>query len=162
MNHDLVGLDNRLNRFLVELHKAVSANQGDETYPFDVARMLSYLDAAQVYHNWMVAQPQLDLPETAPRMYKLMERPELPQVENESVNDMIRMFIIMRDEICCSQSARRPCGMNQFDSARFTSILLKMRNFITDFVQVATPLDMPESSPMMPSSGAGRGGIEPS
>jgi hypothetical protein len=162
MNHDVVGMDARLNRFITEFYKSVSSSQGDEYIPFDVTRAEKYLGAITKYQAWVTDQPMLDCPETAPRMYDLAVRPVVDLVENESVNDMIRMMIIARDELANSQSARRPCGFNEFDNARLSSYVLKMEKFLSDFVAVATPLDLPESSPKAPTSGAGRTGVEPS
>jgi len=162
MNHDLVGLYNRINRFLVEMQKSVSANQGEEVTVFDVDRLMSYLDAIEHYQKWMQGEPQLDLPETAPRKYLLEEAPLMEPVENESCNDACRMLIICRDELTNSQSARRPGGLNKFDDSRLSSICRKLRSFVTDYIGKALPLDLPESSPRSPSSGPGRMGIEPS
>ena len=162
LNHDMVGLYNRLNRFLVEMHKSVSSSQADEMISFDVSRLRTYLNAIKEYQKWMVAQPQLDLPETAPRKYELQASPPVPTVENESCNDVCRMLIICRDELTNSQSARRPAGLNEFDDSRLAAICTKVENFIDMYIEKATPLDLPESAPKHPTSGPGRGGIEPS
>jgi len=161
LNHDMVGLYNRLNRFCVEMHKSVSSSQADEFIEFDVTRLRTYLFAIKEYQKWMVAQPQLDLPETAPRKYTLDDPPVLDVVENESCNDVLRMLVICRDELTNSQSGRRPAGLNTFDDARLTAICLKVENFIDMYIEKATPIDLPESAPQRGISGPGRGGIEP-
>lgn len=157
-NHDVLGLYNRMNRFLVEFFKAVSS-ETSEMNEFDQARCATYLDAIDNYHAWVIAQPQLDLPETAPREYELETPPNVPIVENESINDICRLLVVGRDELINSQSARTAAGLNQFDSGRLTAIIAKTRAFLTDYVQATTPLDLPESSPKAPSSGAGLTGI---
>lgn len=157
-NHDIVGLYNRMNRFLEEAYKSVSS-AASEYNEFDMARSKSYLDAIDTYHDWVVAQPQLDLPETAPKEYALISPATIARVENESINDFIRIFEISRDELVNSQSARVAAGLLPFDSTRLRAITSKARLFLTTYVEPIAPLDMPESSPQAPSSGAGRGGI---
>jgi hypothetical protein len=157
-NHDIVGLYNRMNRFLVEMNKSTSS-QTSEVNDFDFTRANTYLDAIDTFHAWVIGQPALDLPETAPRLYKLEEAVTFNQVENENINDIVRMFTLARDELINTQSARNPANLNKFDSARLTAIIQKIRLFLSDYVGVATPLDMPESSPARPSSGMGRTGI---
>ena len=63
-NTDVYGLVRRINRFIVEIMKAQSSGVS-QTISFDVARARSYLGAVVAYHDWVVAQPLLDLPETA-------------------------------------------------------------------------------------------------
>lgn len=157
-NHDIVGLFNRINRFLVELNKAVSS-QTSEMNEFDQERLAKYLEAIDTYHDWVVDQPHLDLPETAPRTYVLEEVPVLNSVENESINDVIRILTLVRDELVNSQSARNPANLNKFDSSRLVNTIAKVRSFLEGYIIPITPLDMPESSPKKASSGAGSTGI---
>ena len=147
-----------MNRFLVEFIKAVSS-ETSEMNEFDQGRCASYLNAIDSYHAWVIAQPQLDLPETAPREYELETPPATPAVENESINDIVRMLVVARDELVNSQSARNAAGLNPFDSGRLTAIITKVRAFLTDYIQTVTPLDLPESSPKAASSGPGRLGV---
>ena len=158
LNHDIVGLYNRINRFLEEIHKS-SSSLVSEYNEFDMIRSKSYLTAIDRYHDWVVAQPQLDLPETSPKEYELLPPPEVGRVENESVNDLLRIFTLTRDSLINAQSARKPAGLESFDSARLRAITSKARKLLEDYVEPITPLDLPESSPQAPSSGAGRTGI---
>lgn len=157
-NHDVVGLYNRINDFMVELIKSVSS-QGSQMNEFDQVRLGSYLDAVDSYHSWVVSQPHLDLPETSPTEYTLRSFVEIPLVENESINDIIRMMTAMRGELINSQSARQAAGLIGFDSERLTAITEKARTFLVSYIGAVTPLDLPESSPEIESSGAGRTGI---
>ena len=157
-NQDVVGLYNRINDFIYEMFKSVSS-QTSEVNEFDQARLATYLNAIDTFHDWVMNQPHLDLPETSPRLYPLRAPDELPIVENENINDITRMMTVARDELTNSQSARVAAGLNKFDSARLTAMIEKLRRFLTDYIQIATPLDVPESSPAMPSSGHGRQGI---
>lgn len=157
-NHDVAGLYSRINRFIEELIKSVSSGTS-QVNAFDATRIKSYLNAIEVYTDWVLAQPQLDLPETHPRKIVLAESPAVSQVENESLNDLIRLFEILRDEIVNSQSARDGAGLNKFDSERLKSIVEKAKNFISSYVEGVSPLDLPESSPVRAGSGPGRTGI---
>ena len=157
-NHDIVGLYNRMNRFLVELQKSQSSSLS-KMVSFDQYRLVSYLDALDTYHAWVVGQPQLDLPETTPRFYSLEAGPEIVDTESEEVNDAVRLLVLARDELINSQSARQGSGMVSFDSVRLTAVIEKTRQFLVTYIQVATPLDQPESSPMKPVTGPGLGGV---
>lgn len=157
-NHDVLGLFNRINRFIVEMFKSVSS-QSSEVNEFDTNRCLSYLDAIDRFHDWIIAQPQLDLPETSPRIYMLDQPPIWTETENESVNDIVRLFELARDELIHSQTSRHGSNIIGFDSSRFRDIIEKTRKFITDYVIPTTPLDLPESSPKRDTSGTGETGI---
>ena len=64
-NTDVYGLVRRMNRFILEM--ALSQSSGvSKTTSFDVGRALSYINAVRQYLAWVVAQPELDLPETGP------------------------------------------------------------------------------------------------
>lgn len=157
-NHDIAGLNARINRFIEELIKSVSSGTS-QVNEFDQARLTTYLDAIDIYHAWVIAQPHLDLPETHPRPILLEANPETPDVENENVNDIVRILEIARDELVNSQSARDGASLNKFDSARLKAVISKVRAFLETYVKIATPLDLPESSPQAAQSGPGRTGI---
>lgn len=157
-NHDIVGIQTRLNRFITEMYNSVS-NGTSQTNTFDQVRLSSYLDAIDGYHAWVLGQPHLDLPETSPRAYALEANPVIADIENEDLADVIRMLQISRDEIVNSQSARDAAGLNKFDSARLSSIVAKVRAFLTSYMTKVSPLDLPESSPQDPLSGPGKLGV---
>lgn len=159
-NHDVDGICRRVERFRKELFHTVSSGVS-EVNAHDRERLVSYLNALRAYHAWVIGQPQLDLPETHPRSYEVEDTVEYPQVENENVNDCLRLMALMRDEMLNSQSAREPSGLNKFDSGRLVMILDKADAFIATYVDVSTPLDLPESSPKTTPSGPGRTGLNP-
>lgn len=157
-NTDIAGLHARINRYIIEHNRSVSANVS-QVNPFDQARWLSYLTALRTFHAWMIGQPQLDLPETAPLPITLEENPAITDVDNESVNDLLRMLVALREEAVNSQSARNPTGMQIHDTNRFLAQITKMEAFIKDYISVILPLDQPESSPSAPMNAAGRLGV---
>lgn len=157
-NHDIAGLNSRMNRFIEELVKSVSSGTS-QLNQFDQQRLTTYLDAIDTYHGWVIAQPNLDLPETHPRAITLTQVVPPITVENDSINDLVRLLTIARDEIVNSQSARDAAGLNPFDSARLRNIINKSRKFLSDYIVPTNPLDLPESSPAVAQSGPGRTGI---
>jgi hypothetical protein len=157
-NHDIVGLYNRLNRFVTELGKSVSANVS-QMNEFDQARLQSYIDNVRKYMTWITSQPQLDLPETTPRPYVLEAPISIADVESEEVDDLIRMLSLARDELIGSQSARMGSNMIPFDVNRFMAAIEKTEAFLKNYVQAVTPIDLPESSPQDPMTAPGHGGV---
>ncbi len=157
-NHDIVGIYNRLNRFLMELALSVSSNVSQMNL-FDQARLQSYLDNITRYTNHVVAQPQLDLPETTPMLWDLEPMMTLPDTENEEIADLLRILRLSELELINSQSARLGSGLIPFDERRFRAVIAKAQAFLTDYIQVATPLDLPESSPDEVVTGIGKTGV---
>ena len=157
-NQDIAGLHARLNRFLREIHKSASSGLAAITTP-DMARFKSYLNAVTVYQTWVVGQPELDLPETHPRVYTLEVITPLSDVNNEAVNDFLRMLENTRDELVNAASARRAAGLSASDSKRLSDNITKATSFLVDYVEPITPLDLPETSPAAVSSGVGTTGI---
>jgi glycyl-tRNA synthetase beta subunit len=157
-NHDILGFYNRINKFIEEVMKSQSSNLS-EVNDFDKNRLRSYLSAMRFYHDQVQSAPDLDLPETTPRLYDLREKPVVPDMENESCADICRLFEILRDEMINSQSARRGAKLVSFDSARLIQVISKVESFLSNYVDVATPLDLPESAPRATMTGEGRKGI---
>lgn len=157
-NSDVAGLHRRLNRFIVEMAKSAS-NQSSIMSEFDQNRLASYLQAIRAYVGWVTSQPLLDLPETSPKEFVLDADPEIPVVENESITDILRMLEVAREEMVNGQSARMPCGLMKFDVGRLDAIVGKIEKFLSDYVAVITPLDLPESSPSRPIQPSGAKGV---
>jgi hypothetical protein len=147
-NHDVVGVYNRLNRFICELIGSQSSGVS-MTNQFDMDRMASYLDSIDKYHDWILAESQLDLPETKGLQYTLELPPVVPALENEDLEDMVRLFVLTRRELTNSQSARVGSGLPiRQDSARLRAITDKARKFLTTYMTPVQPLDLPASSPL--------------
>ena len=157
-NTDIFSLVRRLNRFIQEMIKSQSSGVS-QTMPFDVTRVMSYASSVRSYVAWVVAQPLLDLPETGPQEMPLPDSPTLEAVENESVYDICVLLEIARDELANSQSARLSTNLLKYDHDRLLAIVTKLENFVKQYIAVAEPLDLPESSPMQEVSGPGRQGV---
>jgi hypothetical protein len=147
-NTDVYGLVRRINRFIVEIMKSQSSGVS-QTISFDVQRARSYLGAVVAYHDWVVAQPFIDLPSP----------PVVPLFENESLYDLCMLLELAREELANSQSSQLSSNLISFDSSRLMAIIGKASKFITDYVTVVDPLDQPETSPMTLTTGQGLLGV---
>jgi hypothetical protein len=147
-NHDVVMLWDKVSRFHVELSKSQSAPVSGMIQP-DQIRLTSYIADLRACLTWVQAIPQLDMPETHPRPYKLEPFPPEVNVENESINVILRLVRAAAVELVNSQSARYASRLQPFDEARFTAIVDKIEAFLVNYIQGAAtvPLDIPESSP---------------
>jgi hypothetical protein len=157
-NQDVRGLASRINRFITELMLSSSANLANVS-EFDAGRLESYIRAIRTYHDWVVGQPALDLPETAPRLYELDANPAVPVMENEAIRDTIVMLEVARDELINSQSARMPVGLLSFDSDRVSRVVDKVEAFLNSYIREVQPLDLPESSPQRAMTPSGKLGV---
>lgn len=147
-NHDVNGIYNRINRFIMEVVGSQSSGVS-LTNTFDMARLASYLDSLDKYHDWVLSESQLDLPETKGMTYALELAPVVPPLENEDLEDFVRMFVLARREICNSQSARMGSGLPiKQDSIRLRALTDKARKFLLNYMTPVQPLDLPASSPL--------------
>lgn len=157
-NHDIVGLVSRIQRFMEELAKSSSSGVSLMN-SFDQTRLASYLSAITTYQAWVMANPQVDFPETNRMLWDVKPLVGVLSVENESIQDLLRMLHLCCVELLNCQSARVPSGLISFDAARLTSYITKASNFLTSYIQKADPLDLPESSPEVPMTAAGKTGV---
>lgn len=159
LNADSVSYRKLLNRCIEEALYCQSSNHS-KYMKADLTRLGAQLSALRFQLAFMAAQPEQDLPETNPREYPLEANPEIFQVENDQVNHVVNLLILARDEMDHSQTARMSSGINPFDLERQRDhYVARIETYIRDFVNVATPLDLPESSPRRKIQGAGRTGV---
>lgn len=157
-NTDIYGFVARGNRFIMEIAKAQSSGVSG-TIPFDVERAKSYVSGLRKYVAYFTAQPLLDLPKTGPTEIDLPVKAVIPRMENDSSYDLCTLISLAVDEISDSESSRLPTNLLSFDKIRVTALLDRMDNFIDNFIIVVNPLDTPETSPSVPSTGQGVRGI---
>lgn len=155
VNHDAVGIYDRLARIYTELARSQSAPISGMVTG-DKVRLRSYITELRAFQSWVMAQPELDLPESHPRPYVLEEFPSEIDVESEEIATILRLIRAAAVELVNSQSARMPCRLQPFDAARQTAIVDKVEAFLVNFVEKVTPVDLPESSPQeaLPPDGA--------
>ena len=157
-NHDIVGLINRHYRIMEELHKSQSSNKAGMKGA-DQLRLIQYIKELRSQISWVQAQPELDLPESHPHQFDLEEIPVLSRVDNEAVNDLIRMLNLSCYELLHSASARDSARLNSYDLERCSKVIDKCESYLMDHIQPSTPGDYPESMPRDAMSGAGRTGV---
>lgn len=158
-NHDVVWLYKQLGRFHQELAKSQSSPVSGMIAP-DQQRLQSYIDNLRSAITFVQDMPILDLPETHPRPYTLEPFPEETNVENESINVLLRLMRAAAVELSNSQSARFSSRLQPFDEARFVAIINKVEAFLKNYIQTsAVPLDIPESSPEENMTTDGRMGV---
>lgn len=156
-NHDIVGMIRLMRRFEKELEKAVSSGVS-ELSKFDLDRLVSYVSALKKFKAFSVTQPELDLPESSPMEIELGDLEPLKDVENDNIAYLLNFFRVFKIELVNSQSARRSAGLIEHDSTRFDSYVAKVEEYIK-YIGDTSPLDLPESSPMVEVSGSGNLGI---
>lgn len=161
LNHDIVGIHNRIVRMIYELYKSQSANSSGVNQ-FDADRIQSWLNDVRSRIDWTQKEPAVDLPETHPTQFELRAMPELADVENEDINDMIRLCKLGCIELAESASARDPARMNKFDHSRCEAVINKMESLLVNHIAKVTPVDRPESSPRAPGISQGRRGLNQS
>ena len=157
-NLDVTYCNDKLCRYTYEVIKSVSANLS-ATITFDAARTLSYFSDMDAAIAYVVSQPQLDLPESHPTMHAIEPFPEIPNMESDEMDHIVRLLKAARTELVNSQSSRMGAGLLPFDAFRVTALVAKARQFMVDYVAKRLPMDLPESSPQQPMTGAGRGGV---
>lgn len=158
LNADSISYRKMLNRFIEEQIFSQSANHS-QYMKADLTRLGSQLSALRFKLGFMKSQPEQDLPETNPREYPLEANPEVFLVENDQVNHVVNLYVLARDEMDHSQTARMSSGINPYDLSRQMDYITRIETFVRDFVNEATPLDLPESSPRRRIQGAGKTGV---
>ena len=155
-NHDILWLYDKLRRFHQEMARSQSAPVSG-MIEADQGRLESYLTSMRSAITWIQDTPLLDMPETHPRPYTLASFPEEVDVENESINVILRLIRASAVELTNSQSARFSSRMQPFDQERLTAVIDKIDAFLNNYIRSnAVPLDLPESSPQKP---VGLGGL---
>lgn len=157
-NHDMVSLVRRMRRFKKELVKSVSSGI-NEFNEHDQKRLNSYIIAIKEFKSWMTSQPILDLPETSPMIIEVEDLIPSSDLENDDLALLVKLFEIIEAELVNSASARRSTGLVTHDAVRFDSYVVKIEKFLSDFLSQTNPMDLPESSPMVVSTGHGNRGI---
>ena|SRR5579872_2186564 len=157
-NLDVAGAADRIVRFINELQESASASSDEVTNP-DQVRIASYLDAIDSYHAWVLAQPELDITTKIESTYPLDALPALVNVDNESIEDLIRMMQLTWRELTAGRSSAMPAGYNKYDSSRLKANTAKMRDFLQSYIQKVDPVDLPESGPQFPHAPQGNAGV---
>lgn len=157
-NDDIESIYNRINRVIYELQKSASANVTDVN-THDRSRITAYVNYVSTFVEYVEKKKSLDWTETHPLTIILKAPPTIMDVENLIIKDLVKMFKRCRDELINSQSARNSNGIIEHDLTRAKAGLQAIRAFLIEYVDKTVPVDMPESTPSVPDSGAGNTGI---
>jgi len=157
-NIDIVGICNRIVRYIEELQHFASGNAA-EVFPADLVRIKSYLSGLRTFHDTIQSLARMDYVETNAQLEPLRALPSQADLENESLNDMVRYLMRAHIELSNSSSARDSSKLNKFDSARFLASITRAETFAAQYIEQVTPLDMPNSSPRAAAVGEGLVGI---
>jgi len=158
-NHDVIHLYDYLSRFYIELSKSQSAPVSG-MISADQARLEKYIASINAMIKFVQSTPELDMPETHPRPYTLEPFPLEVNVENESINYLLRLVRASAVELTNSQSARFASRLQPFDEKRCTSLIQKCSDYLNTIIRKdVVPIDLPESSPEEALTGDGITGV---
>lgn len=147
LNQDIFGMNQRLNRFLIEMYTSVSG-EVQTILPPDRERIDSYIAALENYRGWMVGQNFMDYPGTYKLYYCLPKTPEPIYVANEQIRDLVNQTLVWQGELYISQSSRLTTGLLPADNTRLISYMDRMRAYLTQYADLQPPPDYPRSTEM--------------
>jgi len=153
-NLDCTYVADKIARYAGEVMHSVSAGVAFVN-EFDMARLMNYLTDLDSAVAYIIAQPQIDLPESHPMMQPIEPFPSVVNMESDEWDHVVRLLRAGYIELVNSQSARLGAGLLPFDAKRVTSLVAKCRAWLTDYVAQRMPMDLPETSPqnLMPAQG---------
>lgn len=157
-NIDINSIANRMCRYVDEVQHFQSAN-GGEMHPEDLVRLKSYLTGLRTFVNTVQQLERMDYVETQADLEPLRPMPEKVELENESLNDINVLIRRAHAELVHSASARQSSKLNKYDNGRLLRSITRAEALISDYIEVVTPLDMPNSSPRAAAVGEGKTGI---
>ena len=150
-NRSVAYLAEQINRFVVEFALSDSANT-NAIRDFDMVRLQGFLDHVNFMLDAMNAAPALDLQKSRDVQWNIGRNFIPDDLNNELVNQLIRLFIALRLEILnAAQTATFSAGIDPADFKRFKSYTQDIQNYIENVVRKVSPQDLPASSPADPS-----------
>jgi hypothetical protein len=157
-NNDLVGAVERIDICIAELARSESADSGGAQI-FDRQRIDMYNKQIDEYMDYVVSVTgKVDVPHTYPTRYDISyisNTLEHVDITNKAMRDLIRLYLQMMEQLSKSGSASWSNGIEQHDYNRYVMIRDKIQSFLTDYVDVVTPVDMPEYTSFSQEGGAG-------
>lgn len=167
-NGNLVSLCEQMDRVVVEELLSNSAFTPDFRKA-DKERLETYFRSWEKLANFMVKDPELDSPQTAPEKIPVQwisnkteivdEDGEVQTInhypENNAIRTITRDIRTLMGEMALSVSRRLPNGMMVADKKRFDMHLSKLRSFMAEYVEEVEPLDRPETDTYSSESGHG-------
>ena len=147
LNQDIFGMNQRLNRFLIEMYTSVSG-EVQTILPPDRTRIDAYIVALENYQAWVTSQNFMDYPGTYKLYYCMPSGPDPIYVANEQIRDLINQTLVWQGELYISQSSRLTTGLLPADDSRLTSYIERMKVYLTNYADLQPPPDYPRSTEM--------------
>jgi len=157
-NLDVTYLADKLARYASEVQMSVSSNVAFVN-EFDMGRLQNYLTDIDRAVDYVLDQPQLDLPESHPMLHPIQPFPAMRDMESDEWDHVVRLLRSGYIELTNSQSSRLGAGLMPFDARRVTALVAKTRQWLNDYVSKRSPMDLPETSPQQAMSPEGRHGV---
>ncbi len=158
-NYELASWCRRCRRHAEEIHLSASAD-GPKMYEQDKDNIRSYILSLRALRDHIDDQPEVPYPETKDQTYTVEDLQDFVLIENESINDLAHAFVQMFNEVSQSQSAKMVTGILEFDFDNMETWLLKVESLLENYVEVATPLNLAQSSPKRERTAPGRRGVK--
>ena len=155
-NNDLVGAIERIDICIAELARSESADSGGAQI-FDRARIDMYNQQIDEYMDYVVkVTGKVDIPHTYPTDYPIdyISNSLDVDITNKAMRDLIRLYLQMMEQLSKCGSAGWSNGIQEHDYGRYVMIRDKIASFLTDYVDVVTPVDMPEYTSYSTGKGA--------
>ena len=155
-NNDLVGAVERIDIAVAELARSESADSGGSQV-FDRTRIDMYNKQIDEYMDYVVAVTgKVDIPHTYPTNYPIdyISNSLDVDITNKAMRDLIRIYLQMMEQLSKSGSAGWSNGIQTHDYSRYVMIRDKIQSFLNDYVDVVTPIDMPEYNSYSTGKGA--------
>ena len=115
----------------------------------DMVRIKSYMIAAESFLEWVEQQPELDLVKWHPTALVTPAAPEVPEMQNQCLRDIVMLWTVFRHTLVYAVSAQAPTGLTAADLVRARAILEKMGMYI-EAVEGLGPIDAPETAQTAP------------
>ncbi len=158
LNEDVYTILEDLKQYADECYNSNSANT-NSVNEHDQGRIEDMIDALEGLHVHVQAQPYPDYVDVNEDGYIFTPWEELPNVENNMINHLRRVFNRTHQQLANSQSARAMAKLIDPDSQRLSSNLIKCRNYLENYIKPFSPLDLPETTPKNARVPEGKRGI---
>lgn len=150
-NMDIAGICDRIAMYAIEVQNCQSSLQGGVFLPYDMARTASYLDRLDECIDAFNKTP-MDLPKSSNYTFSVLKPfpgdPDLENVENQDIKDVLRRFKSLWLEAANSQSADLSSGIIDADVSRLQAVLNSCRDVLNLAKNI---MDLPENPSNVPA-----------
>jgi hypothetical protein len=147
-NMDVVGIAERIDRTMYEIATSESSTL-NSLEQYDLERIEMYNAALRTYASFINSSVMMDLPHSTPTQFTikfLTQGLDLDSTKNRVLRDLLRLYSSALLQWTRSESADKSNGWYPFDYDRFLLIMDRIDGYLSQYVESALPLDLPESS----------------